>query len=42
MKIIEGRDFSKEFSTDSAAVILNQAAVKVFGLENPVGEVFCR
>jgi putative ABC transport system permease protein len=31
MKIIEGRDFSKEFPSDSGAVILNQAAAKMFG-----------
>jgi len=34
----EGRDFSKEFSTDSSALILNEAAVKFIGLKNPVGE----
>lgn len=42
MKIIEGRDFSKEFSTDSLAVIFNQAAVKAFGFENPIGEILSR
>lgn len=34
----EGRDFSKEFSTDSSALILNEAAVKFMGLKNPIGE----
>jgi len=34
----EGRDFSKEFSTDSLALILNEAAVKFMGLKNPVDE----
>ncbi|NBB19926.1 FtsX-like permease family protein [Runella sp. CRIBMP] len=34
----EGRDFSKEFSTDSSGLILNEAAVKFMGLKNPVGE----
>ncbi|MDB5125146.1 MAG: FtsX-like permease family protein [Mucilaginibacter sp.] len=33
----EGRDFSKEFLTDSAAVILNESAVKFMSLKNPVG-----
>lgn len=37
-KIIEGRDFSREFATDSNAVILNQTAVKYMGLTNPVGK----
>ncbi|GAB4022604.1 ABC transporter permease [Spirosoma koreense] len=38
-KIKEGRDFSKEFATDSAGFILNEAAVAYMGLKNPVGEV---
>ena len=38
IKIIEGRDFSREFA-DSNGVILNQAAVKRMGLKNPVGEM---
>ncbi len=33
-----GRDFSREFSTDATGVLLNEAAVKRMGLENPVGE----
>lgn len=37
MKIIEGRDFSREFATDSNAVLLNQTAVAYMGLKNPVG-----
>ncbi len=36
--IKEGRDFSKDFSTDSSAVILNEAALHFMGLQNPVGE----
>jgi putative ABC transport system permease protein len=39
IKIKEGRDFSKDFSTDSIGVILNEAAVKRMGLKNPVGEL---
>ena len=37
MKIIEGRDFSREFATDSNAVLINQTAVAYMGLKNPVG-----
>lgn len=33
-----GRDFSKDFATDTAAFVLNEAAVKFMGLQNPVGE----
>lgn len=35
LKIIEGRGFSREFPSDSSAVILNKAAVAYMGLENP-------
>jgi ABC-type antimicrobial peptide transport system permease subunit len=33
----EGRDLSRDFGTDSSAVILNEAAVKFMGVKNPVG-----
>ena len=33
----QGRDFSRSFQTDKAAVILNEAAVKYMQLTNPVG-----
>lgn len=39
MEITDGRDFSREFKSDSSAVILNQSALKLFGItENPVGK----
>jgi len=34
----EGRDFSKEFATDSSGMILNEAAVKFMGIKDPVGK----
>lgn len=34
----EGRDFSRAYGTDSAAFIVNEAAVQFMGLKNPVGE----
>ena len=37
IKLIAGRDFSKDFA-DSNGVILNEAAVKRMGLTSPVGE----
>lgn len=37
-KIKQGRDFSREFSTDTSAVVLNEAAVNFMGLKDPVGE----
>jgi putative ABC transport system permease protein len=36
-KIKEGRDMSRDFVTDSAGIILNEAAVKFMGVKNPVG-----
>ena len=36
MHIIQGRGFSREFGTDTAALILNEAAVKVMNLKNPL------
>ncbi len=35
--IVRGRDFSKDYGTDSAAAILNEAAAKVMGFKDPVG-----
>jgi putative ABC transport system permease protein len=34
----QGRDFSKEFTTDSASFVVNEAAVKYMGLKNPIDE----
>ncbi|HEY2722819.1 MAG TPA: ABC transporter permease, partial [Chitinophagaceae bacterium] len=36
--IADGRDFSKDFGTDTSALILNEAAVHFMGLQKPVGE----
>jgi putative ABC transport system permease protein len=37
-KFREGRDFSKEFLTDSTSLILNETAARFMGLQHPVGE----
>ena len=36
-KIKEGRDFSKDFGSDTASIILNETAVHYMGLQHPVG-----
>ena len=36
--IKEGRDFSKDFATDSAAFIINESAVKFLPFKDPVGK----
>jgi putative ABC transport system permease protein len=38
-KIVEGRDFSRSFN-DTGALILNEAALKITGIKNPVGKKF--
>jgi putative ABC transport system permease protein len=37
LKLIEGRDFSEEFKSDSNAVIVNRAAIELMGLKDPIG-----
>ena len=38
VKLAEGRFFSREFSTDSLSVMINEAAVKSLGLKDAVGK----
>jgi putative ABC transport system permease protein len=36
--VVEGRDFSRDIASDSAGFIINEAAAKLLGFKNPVGE----
>jgi len=38
MKIVEGRNFSQEFHTDTVAVLINQTAARFFGWDNSIGQ----
>jgi ABC-type antimicrobial peptide transport system permease subunit len=38
-KITAGRDFSRSFTSDTGAFILNESAVKLSGIKNPVGKI---
>lgn len=38
LKIVEGRDFSREFASDSMAVLINESAKKYLGIQDPVGK----
>jgi hypothetical protein len=38
MELAAGRTFSRSLSSDSAEVILNQAAVDAFGMKDPIGK----
>jgi ABC-type antimicrobial peptide transport system permease subunit len=37
-QFVGGRDFSRDYATDSSGLILNETAVKYMGLKKPVGE----
>lgn len=37
IKVILGRDFSKEFTTDTSAIVINKAGLELMNLENPLG-----
>ena len=38
-EIVAGRDFSRDHITDTTAIIINESALALMGLDNPVGEV---
>jgi predicted permease len=38
IRILEGRDFSEEHKSDTAAIIVNKAALEVMGLKDPIGQ----
>ena len=40
MEIVQGRKFSREFPADDANFMLNERAVEVMGLEDPIGKPF--
>jgi putative ABC transport system permease protein len=37
-EFVDGRDFSREFSTDLSGIVINESARKLLGIQNPVGE----
>ncbi|HYC84131.1 MAG TPA: ABC transporter permease, partial [Chryseosolibacter sp.] len=37
IKMLQGRDFSEDFKSDSSAIIVNQAGLEVMGLKDPIG-----
>lgn len=40
IEMVAGRSFSQNFPADSSSIIFNEAAIKVMGLEDPIGEKF--
>lgn len=39
-QMVRGRDFSKDFATDSVGYILNETALKITGYKDPIGKPF--
>ena len=37
--ILQGRDFSRDFATDSSGMVINEATLKAAGFKNPIGQV---
>jgi len=37
--LVRGRDFSRSFPTDTAAIIFNEEAIRLMGLKEPIGQV---
>lgn len=40
LKLVSGRDFSRDFATDSAGYIINETSLKRIGYTNPIGKPF--
>ncbi len=38
IKLLEGRDFSPEFKSDTAAILINKVALEAMNLANPIGQ----
>ncbi|MBL7756638.1 MAG: ABC transporter permease, partial [Chitinophagaceae bacterium] len=38
-KLVKGRDFSRSFSTDTSAIIFNEEAIRVMGLQAPIDQI---
>ncbi len=38
LALVAGRDYSKDFSTDSTGYLINEAALAVIGYKNPIGQ----
>jgi ABC-type antimicrobial peptide transport system permease subunit len=38
LQFVQGRDFSKDFATDSAGYVINELALKIIGYKDPIGK----
>ncbi|GMN11480.1 ABC transporter permease [Croceitalea sp. MTPC9] len=39
LKVVQGRDFSRDMASDSLGILINKTAVEYMGLKNPVGTI---
>ena len=42
MQLVKGRNFSKEYGSDSSGVIINETTAQILGFANPIGEKIYR
>ncbi|MFY7909534.1 MAG: ABC transporter permease [Emticicia sp.] len=42
LQVVEGRDFSEKFSTDSSAILINETAANLIGRKNIIGKIIRR
>jgi ABC-type antimicrobial peptide transport system permease subunit/AraC-like DNA-binding protein len=38
LKMLSGRDYSKDFATDSSGYVINESALKIIDYQNPIGQ----
>jgi putative ABC transport system permease protein len=38
MQLVAGRSYSKQFASDSSAIVFNETAIKTMGLKDPIGK----
>jgi len=38
LEFVDGRDFSRDIASDSAGIIINESALRILNIKNPVGE----
>ncbi|MEX6685961.1 ABC transporter permease [Danxiaibacter flavus] len=38
MDVVKGRNFSRDFGSDSSGMLINEATAKILGMDNPVGK----
>ncbi len=42
LKLLQGRDFSEQYASDTAGILLSSSALKLMGLKDPIGKVITK